>query len=184
MKYLKKYYKYNEELTFTKSVSTFKRVDKSNSVKYTTNVDRIKYSVHIDKAFTSLYKSTWTRSYDDVSNTDFGYSQVNKNPLNIINAITNITEDFLVYKNVDVLIIQHVNMDNENSIIDCINKRAKINYKYLKDIKNYNIIYFNMIAQKISLATTCLLYRCDIDISPIIEHYNKIPVVKYIEIVV
>lgn len=175
MKFIKTY----EELTFTQNDTTFKRI---GDTKYTTIVDDIEYKVSFDKAFIDYYNSCWTREYD-IKNKDIGFSQVNKNPLKIVNAITNVTKDFLKEKSVEVLIIQHVNMKGENNIKG-INKRAKINSYYLKQLDGYNVQYLDMISSysNNSVSTMCLLYKHGIDINPIITYWSKSPLYKYIEV--
>jgi hypothetical protein len=182
MKYINDWNRHNEELTFTKSDYPFERGEfDMDELPYTTVVDEVKYKVTFYKVFTSFYDNAWGRSYDDVSNTDIEYSQSNKNPLKIINAITCITEDFLRYLNVEVLLIQHMNMNNE-IVSDKLNKRSRINFKYLNDIRGYKTKYFNMLGDTTSLTSICILYRDDVDITPITEHFNSSPY-KHIEII-
>lgn len=170
----------NEELTFTRIKHPFEIVKlDSREATYTTVVDGIKYNIEFDKAFLDIYDNAWARGYDVFGNKE-DYLQTNKNPLNIINAITCITEDFLNRNNVDVLVIQHINMDNE-VVTDKINKRANINFKYLKDISGYKTKYFNVVYDVKSLQSICLLYRNDIDINLIIDYFNTLPG-KHIEI--
>ncbi len=185
MKYIKDWNRHNEELTFTKSDYPFERIEDEydeDEVTYTTEVDGTKYKITFVKVFIKFYNNAWSRSYDDISNTDVSFSQTNKNPLNIINAITCITEDFLKYYDVGVLLIQHMNMNNE-IVTDKINKRARINYNYLNNITGYKLKYFNMIANIQSLTTNCLLYKDDVDVTPIVNYFDSLPY-KYIEVII
>jgi hypothetical protein len=166
MKYIKtNFEKYFEELDFSRKNSDFTMVDSSdNFVEYLSLVDDITYQILFEREFDDF----WTRSYENAEHDKWYTSQTNKNPLRIVNAVTNITEDFIEKYNPDAIIMHHMNMKNEMCSIDKLNKRAKINYYYLKDIKGYNLVYYNQIGIFDQLRTTnCILHKKGIDISHI-----------------
>lgn len=163
MKYLKLY----EELDFRRGNSSFRRKKRHSDafVEYLSTVDGIKYEISFERQFGNF----WTRDYENAEHVGFDYSQTNKNPLKIISAVTDVTEDFIKKYNPDAIIIHHINMKNEICETDKLNKRAKINYYYLKDIKGYNLVYYNQLTgnnQEVR-TTNCILYKKGIDISPI-----------------
>jgi hypothetical protein len=172
MKYIKtKFEKYFEELDFSRKNIDFTIVDSSDGfVDYLFEVDDITYDVGFDKEFDNF----WTRSYENSEHTELDHSQSNKNPLKIVSAVTNVTEDFIKKYNPDAIIIYHVKMKNEKCPVDKLNKRAKINYYYLKDIKGYNLVYYNQLGITGEVKTTnCILYKKGVDISPITEKQWK-----------
>jgi hypothetical protein len=170
MKYLKSFF---EELDLSNRNITFDKI-KEDSYEFTT--DELTYKVDFIPSFTKEYKSCWSRQYDLKANREIGFHQSNKNPFKILSTVTEITKDFLKEKDVEVLIIMHTLMENENCPIDKLNKRAKINYQYLKAIDEYQIKYFNQpffLSGDKSVCTNCIMFKKEIDINPIIEMWNR-----------
>jgi hypothetical protein len=170
MKYIKtNFEKYFEELDFSRKDSDFTMVDSSDDlVDYLFEVDDITYEVQFDRIMKTVeFDNLWTRSYENAEHNKWYTSQSNKNPLRIINTVTNITEDFIEKYNPDAIIMYHTNMKNETCPVDKLNKRAKINYYYLKDIKGYNLVYYNQIRGNEVRTTNCILYKEGVDISHI-----------------
>lgn len=174
LKYVKlfeNFKKYFEELDFSRNHSDFTMVDSYDSLaEYLSMVDEIEYQIVFEKKFDNF----WTRDYENAEHIGSGYSQTNKNPLKIVSAVTNVTEDFIKKYNPDAIIIYHINMINEICEIDKLNKRAKINYYYLKDIKEYNLVYYNQLTGNNNdrvRTTNCILYKKGIDIS--VEVFEK-----------
>jgi len=168
-----KFLKTFEELDFKVSNIKFNRI-KDRLYRFTT--DGLTYDVIFTPSFADNYKSAWSRLYDISSNTEIDFFQSNKNPLKIVSAVNIITESFLKEKDVEVMIIIHVLMENEKCPIDKLNKRAKINYEYLRKIPNYNLRYFNQpyfVNGDECITTNCIMYRDGVDISPIIDSWNK-----------
>ncbi len=169
MIYLKKF----EELVTNNRNIDFTRISDD---RYEFTTDDLTYVVDFTNAFINEYKSCWSRQYDIKGNKEIGYHQSNRNPYKIISTVTEITKDFLEEKDVEVLMILHVLMEREVCSIDKLNKRAKINYQYLKSIDNYQLRYFNLpssIHQNESVSTNCIMFKSGVDISPIIEKWNK-----------
>lgn len=170
MRYLKSFF---EELNLNKRNITFHKIS-DDSYEFTT--DELTYRVDFIPSFIKEYKSCWSRQYDLKTNREIGFHQSNKNPYNILSTVTEITENFLEEKNVEVLIIMHALMENEVCSIDKLNKRAKINYQYLKSIDGYQFRYFNLPFFKgweKSVSTNCIMFKPEVDINPIIESWNK-----------
>lgn len=167
-----RYLKYFEEIELTNRNKSFNKIS-DNSYEFTT--DELTYKVDFIPSFTKKYKSCWSRQYDLKTNREIGFHQSNKNPYNILSTVTEITKDFLKEKDVEVLIIMHTLMENENCPIDKLNKRAKINYQYLKAIDEYQIKYFNQASYSgsVSVCTNCIMFKSGVDIDPIIEQWNK-----------
>lgn len=164
--------KYFEEIELTNRKNPFNKIS-DNSYEFTT--DELTYKVDFIQSFTKEYKSCWSRQYDLKTNREIGFHQSNKNPYNILSTVTEITENFLKEKNVEVLIIMHTLMESENCPIDKLNKRSRINYQYLKSIDGYQIRYFNqpLYSGGGSVCTNCIIFKTGIDIDPIIEVWNK-----------
>ena len=70
----------------------------------------------------------------------------------------------------------HINTEHENPSIDSLNKRAKINYKFLSRIDGYDIEYFSSKGfsdLRSSLFVWGVLYKDGLDILPIVSFWNK-----------
>ncbi len=173
MKYLKSFF---EELNLSNRNITFDKI-KEDSYEFIT--DDLTYRVDfkpLHPSFTKLYKSCWSRQYDLKTNKEIGFHQSNKNPFKILSTVTEITKNFLEEKDVEVLIIMHTLMKDEVCTIDKLNKRAKINYQYLKSISGYQFRYFNepfFSGWEKSVCTNCIMFKSGVNIEPIIEIWNK-----------
>ena len=170
MKYLKSFF---EELDLSNRNITFDKI-KEGSYEFTT--DDLTYRVDFIPYLTEEYKSCWARQYDLKTNKEIGFYQSNKNPFKILSTVTEITKDFLEEKDVEVLIIMHALMENEVCPIDKLNKRARINYQYLKSISGYQFRYFNepfFTGWEKSVSTNCIMFKPGVNIEPIIKLWSK-----------
>jgi hypothetical protein len=102
-----KYLRHFEELQVRNRKIKFDKISE-NIYEFTT--DGSTYIVDFIPSFTKNYKSCWARQYDLKSNKNIAFHQSNKNPYNIISTLTEITEDFLREKDVEILIIMHTLM--------------------------------------------------------------------------
>jgi hypothetical protein len=76
-------------------------VDSSdNFVEYLSEVDHITYEIVFEREFDNF----WTRLYENAEHGGWDTSQTNKNPLKIVSAVTNVTEDFIKKYNLDAII--------------------------------------------------------------------------------
>lgn len=94
--------------------------------------------------------------------------------LDLIKIVTNITLDFISKRRPDILLIKHANMDLEEVSSKQMNKRSKINYKFLKDkLSGYNLEYYAKGNEWFSDMTLCCIFkpnkRDDVDY---INRYN------------
>ncbi len=167
-----KYMKYFEEIELSARNKPFNKI---SDKRYEFTTDELTYIVDFIPSFIKQYKSCWSRQYDLKTNREIEFHQSNKNPYNILSTVTEITENFLKEKNVEVLIITHTLMNSEECPIDKLNKRARVNYQYLKSIDGYQIRYFNqeLFSGNGSVSTNCIMFKPGIDINPIIETWNK-----------
>jgi hypothetical protein len=137
---------------FTEKEVDFKLViNKPDNKIYNLAIDDIIYYVEF-----SLYeKNIWLREYDTKKGE---LEQVNKNPFNIVSGITQVTKDFIKNNNPNAIFIQHIPMNNENQYKPQLNKRAKINYNYLKNISGYKLEYYNQLTSG-QLTTVCYMVK-------------------------
>ena len=127
MKYIKIFETFNE-IEFVKS-----HEDKY-SVIYSFNLENDTYDVRFSKNPNNVYE----RNYNARKNIEL--ELVNKNPYLIIKTVTNITKNFLDEYSPDILVISHVS--DKNSVKNELNMRAKLNYRFLKNINGFKFNYF------------------------------------------
>jgi hypothetical protein len=126
-------------------------INKLDNKIYNLVIDDIIYYVEF-----SLYENNiWLREYDTKKGE---LEQVNKNPFNIVSGITQVTKDFIKNNNPNALFIPHIPMNNENQYKPQLNKRAKINYNYLKGIVGYKLEYYNELISG-QLTTACYMVK-------------------------
>lgn len=162
MKYLKLY-----ELFSDKHIPFTLTGISDNFCKYSFVADDDKYDCIFSFSKTVRY---WERFYYNSSRSDsMPYDEVNKNPYNIVSTITNITIDFLNRFNPNILTIDHIYMDNEKFQKEKLNKRANINYQYLKNyLTGYKIDYYNIFG-----STICLIYKEGFDYTNVLKSINS-----------
>lgn len=135
-----KWIKLFEELEFTATKDKFELlINGKNIKKYSIKVDEDNYIVE----FSKMIDNIWLRDYDDELNSRSNPIEVNKKPLAILNAITSITKDFIKNNNPGGIIIEHISMESEKKYKNILNKRANINKRYLSQIPNYELHYYN-----------------------------------------
>jgi hypothetical protein len=124
--------------------------------------------------------SFYERSYGSILDDEFLDDQLNLSYVQLLKLLTKITQltiNFINNYKPDILKIGHKNMDNENEVDDDkLNKRAKLNYRFLKESipNNYNIEYYSNNNFYSDAATTCFIYKKGIDISGLTENKIKI----------
>jgi len=91
-----------------------------------------------DVSFTKNPNNVYERQYNFRKNKEL--SLVNKNPYLIIYNVTNITKNFISEYSPDILVISHVS--DKKSKKNEMNMRAKLNYRFLKNIEGYKFDYF------------------------------------------
>lgn len=113
------------------------------------------YDVHFKICENNYYQ----REYNLRRNRDFDL--VNKNPYLIVKTVSNITKKFIEDYSPDIIEIPHIS--DKNSKKNEMNLRAKLNYRFLKTIKDYKFDYFFWTSGKYS-TVFLLLSKNDIDI--------------------
>lgn len=128
MKYLKLF----EEIDFT--------LDKNQFVYlYKTIIDDIPFYVRFLK---SVKNKVYVRRYNEDSPEDKFKTGYGKKEA-ILAGITDITKQFIKDVKPNCVIIPHISMKFESGELNEPNKRAKMNYEYLKNIAGYNLEYYN-----------------------------------------
>jgi len=121
----------------------FKKLS-NNQYGYYFTLKDIEFGIYFDK-----FNGIWDRSYFRI-NTPVGkslksYDMANK----IVSSVTYITNEFFKKFKPTILGIIHIPMENENNLDGTkLNKRAFINYKYLKNLPiiksgKYELRYYN-----------------------------------------
>ena len=167
MKYIKLFeaFDLSEKVNFT--VNNYE-----NLIEYLFNIDNYKFRVSFKLEDDDI---TWERSYK-VINYGQGYQTFNSKDnmaKKIISAVNYITNDFINQNKPDIVYINHILMEykdesgkllkKEVMLSNKLNKRARINYQYLKNldcIKNgeYGLKYFNFINSTEGY-TACYIYN-------------------------
>lgn len=124
-----------------------------------------------DKMYNTSY---WERSYGVMENGEISDDQLGlgvKDTLDLVSIVSDITATFLD-KQIDILLINHKNMRNENIITDKLNKRAKLNYNFLKNKipNNYTISYYSNGRNYI----TCIITKKNVIITNLTRNSTKI----------
>ena len=73
-----------------------------------------------------------------------GDHEIPKNAFSVGNCIADVTKDFIKNKHPNGIVIPHVSEKNEK-IGKILNQRAKLGYRYLKNIPGYRISYYRTI---------------------------------------
>jgi hypothetical protein len=130
MKYLKLF----EEIDFT--------LDKNKFVYlYNTTIQNIPFYVRF---LATIKNNVYIRRYGkDSTEEEFktGYGKKEA----ILSGITEITLHFIEDVNPNCIVIPHMSMIFEEGKLEGLNKRAKMNYEYLKNISGYHLEYYNSI---------------------------------------
>lgn len=159
MKYIKVFDNFSE-LLFTKS-----HEDKY-VVSYEFKIEDDIYDVHF-KIYENNY---YQREYNLRRNRDFDL--VNKNPYLIIKTVSNITKKFIEDYSPDIIEIPHIS--DKNSKKNEMNMRAKLNYRYLKNINGYKFDYFYY--SRLSTFSAVILYLSKNEIN--IYDNEKYPIIN------
>ncbi len=131
MKYLKLFEEYN--VSYTKKIS-------NGRIYYYFTLDELKYRVEFRHY---IFDNTYAREYEVMDNVRmFSYNLVNKNPYSIVETVSNITKDFINEYKPNAIKIYHVSEIGRTQKNNELNSRAKLNYRYLKNIKGYKLNYF------------------------------------------
>lgn len=143
-----------------------------NLIKYKFNIDNYQFSVNFKLDDDDI---TWERTYT-VNNFGYSYRTFNSKEnmaKKIVSAVNYITNDFIKKYKPDIIYINHILMeykDDSGKLLkrevmssNKLNKRARINYQYIKNIdciKNgeYDLKYFNFI-QNSNGYTACYIYN-------------------------
>lgn len=128
MKYLKLF----EEIDFT----LFKN---KNVYLYNLTIEDIPFYVRF---LSTIKNKVYIRRYNKDSPEDSFETGYGKKDA-ILSAITEITKQFIKDVKPNCIVIPHIAMSFESGDLDVPNKRAKMNYEYLKNIPSYNIEYYN-----------------------------------------
>lgn len=152
-----RYLKYFENIS-TLEVSKFTYV-------YKFDIKDIKFYVNFSK---SIFDKVFIRRYDECGDK---FKENYNNPREIILHITDITKLFINKTKPNAIIIPHISMKNEVGELNTPNKRARFNYNYLKDIKGYNLEYYNVFYRKPNeksnrTRTYCFLLKNGYSIDP------------------
>jgi hypothetical protein len=126
--------KYIKIFEFFVNIPFVKSYEDKYSVTYSFTLDNDICDVHFVRKPNNVYE----RQYNFRKNRELDL--VNKNPYLIINVVTNITQSFINEYSPDILVISHVS--DKKSVKNELNMRAKLNYRFLKNIKGYKFDYF------------------------------------------
>ena len=167
-------------IKFFENLDIFKKTYEDNYVvSYSFSFEELIFDVHFTKFKYRRPKdfskylclndyNIYNREYNVRSNDSF--KLINKNrPFKIISIVTEITKKFIDEYNPDVIKIYHIdnNLENSEKSYD-LNNRAKLNYRYLKNIKNYKLEYYNT-----KYCTVLYMFKPNIDISYLISLLPK-----------
>ena len=158
-------------------------VNKSTRNKSVFYIDDIKYIIQ----FTEITKNDLTyydMSYGVDNNGEIDYNELNLGVIalvQLLKKVAKLTSEFLIKYKPEILCIEHKDMNNEDFVPDDkLNKRARSNYRFINNLipDNYILSYWsnNNIFQTEDdvCSTTCIIYRKDINIEPLVEHKIKI----------
>lgn len=164
MKYIKIFEDFNFEL---------KKIDYSISKRSSRFIDYSFIFMDIEFSVSFMYIDVssvphWQRDYGLKKYTDNRYQELKLSPnklVELVSIVNYITTEFIEAIKPKVLMITHINMNNESNI-DGMNKRAKMNYRFLKNSipSDYKISYYS------AENTICYIYNKSIDIAPLVKH--------------
>ena len=115
-------------------------------IKEILNDKQVIYDFNIgDNTFKVFFKrkndNCWFRYY--IANNDNAFTQLKySNAFEIAKIVTDITEDFIKEFNPNLIEITHIDKKGEYTP-GKLNSRAKLNYRYMKNIKGYRLSYFS-----------------------------------------
>ena len=122
---------------------TFKKIN-DNQYGYYFNVKNIHFGVYFS-GINGLWDRFYFRIKKPIGDNTKTFDMANK----IISSVTYITNDFIKKYNPTILEIAHIPMENEDNLDGTsLNKRAFINYQYLKNLPiiksgKYELRYYN-----------------------------------------
>jgi hypothetical protein len=146
-----KYIKLFEEIDFT--------LDKNKFVYlYRFTIDELDFYVRFLK---SIKDKVYIRRYNvdtpqDTFKTGYGKKDA------ILRAVSDITIQFIKDVKPNCIVIPHIGMSFEEGDLNEPNKRAKMNYEYLKNISGYYVEYYNTLyksGNKEKTMTYCFLSK-------------------------
>jgi len=170
-----KYIKLFEAFDLPEKIN-FKSIKSVDNIEYDFNIDNYEFRVSFKLDDDDI---TWERSYK-VINYGEGYQTFDSKDnmaKKIVSAVNYITNDFINQNKPDIVYINHILMEykDENGKLlkkevmssNNLNKRARINYQYLKNldcIKNdkYGLKYFNFINSTEGY-TACYIYNKELE---------------------
>lgn len=127
-------------MKYLKFFEDYKFHEDKYGVSYSFTYEGFTFDVFFQRYPGNVYERRYKDRKDDTYT-----SLINKNPFVLIKQVTNITKEFLEEYKPDKLIIKHEGF-NKNLKPDELNSRAKLNYRYLKNIKGYSFNYSNSIS--------------------------------------
>ena len=173
MKYINKYLVFEELDRKTKTSWRSKSLP-GGIVEYTfyfnqrlfiVRFSKISRNIYIDYKFAHSVELTEREYGIRFPDGIIGYDELNlkySKLLDLIDIVNNITIEFIVKYNIEILVIKHQNMDLEEVSPNSMNKRSRINYKFLKDKSSgYKISYYSHGNDHFSDATFCYIYKPD-----------------------
>jgi len=160
MRYLKlfKVFSTQEKISEDYNIDFTEIKSKNDSIAYTVTVDGNDFLVIFSRVIDNVY----SRSYKRTNVKGESYSAINANPYKIIETITEITKDFIKKHAPSAIIISHIPTIKDK---EKINKRAKLSYRYLKNIDDYKLNYFN----DGTYFNTCILSKINFNIKNLID---------------
>ena len=113
--------------------------------------------VTFDKVLENMFPNMYEREFKS----GYNFDMLNIGADKVLSVVTAITFEFLKEYNPDCLIIHHINADKEKTSSDKLNKRARASYRYLQNIKGWNLKYFGQkfINSNGSIVTICFIYN-------------------------
>ena len=167
MKYLKLF----EEIDFTLDKNKFVHI-------YRFNVDELKFYARF---LASVKNKVYVLRYNEDTEGDkfkTGYGKKDK----ILYSVTEIIKQFISDTKPNCIVIPNIAMSFEEGELEGLNKRAQMNYEYLKNIPGYYLEYYNNLYKSgifEKTLTYCFLikdgYTPDINLlMPLNSNYKKV----------
>lgn len=167
MKYLKLF----EEIDFTLDKNKFVYI-------YRFNVDELKFYVRF---LASVKNKVYILRYNEDTEEDkfrTGYGKKEK----ILSSVTEIIKKFIEEAKPNCIVIPNIAMSFEEGELEGLNKRAQMNYEYLKNISGYYLEYYNTLYNYGNIQKTltyCFLikegYKPDINLlMPLNSNYRRV----------
>ena len=170
-----RYIQFFEEVNFNRDIKTSYRIKDNlggeleytfyfNQRLFSVKFNRIKRGKYISEELSQeiiLFERSYGIRYANgvISTSELGLKQ--SKLLDLLTIITNITLDFIKNYNPDIILIKHVNMDQEDVPFNKWNKRSKLNYQFLKDKipSGYKLSYYAKGNEHFSDVTMCYIYK-------------------------